>query len=278
MHVLRVAGVVSLRCSLDQIVEGMPEIETLGEWSFVLPQNGPIAASSIAVTEPVATPASHRTAAGEFCEPTIDDLAYAPRARMRRYLLRAVSDRFGNRAESLGDRRATTVVAVIWSHGLHSCVAGVHGEGGAGLVSSYALTPIGESQYIPAPQELTGTWTDGSNVFAIRADSPPTGITCRAGTPLHVVGCAWWGGAERGHTGGVDAWFCTGRPVLQTIGDSEDATCRLQLRWDAGALDVDDNEQCGGMNVRFFGTFRRRPWHPDPDYQECDLTARDSDG
>jgi hypothetical protein len=44
----------------------------------------------------------------------------------------------------------------------------------------------------------------------------------------------------------------------------EDDICRATLRLVGDYLVVSDNSDCGGMNVRFDGVYRRRPTRPAP--------------
>ena len=99
---------------------------------------------------------------------------------------------------------------------------------------------------LPAPptSSWVGTW-DG-----------PTGsltITEQGGT-LHVTGDALWhGGGQRIHTGEVDGSLTTKDGALVYEQDG----CELRIGRDGSQLWVEDNLQCGGLNVTFAGEYTR---------------------
>ncbi|MCF7751129.1 hypothetical protein KQ945_10260 [Bacillus subtilis subsp. subtilis] len=136
--------------------------------------------------------------------------------------------------------------------GGHRCAFFPNKVGGsAGWVDAAGL----QVQPLPAPtlQAWAGDWRDGDDRLVI-------GVR---GRQLHVEGDAYWPSANPTpevrpygpNMGQVDA---------QALPDAasvvvQDGTCTLRARLLGDYLIVADNSECGGMNVRFNGVYRRTP-------------------
>jgi hypothetical protein len=71
---------------------------------------------------------------------------------------------------------------------------------------------------------------------------------------LKVKGYAIWEGSrDNVHVGGVEA---VAQPVGNELVLVEDV-CRVTLKLVGDYLVADDNSECGGVNVRFNGVFRK---------------------
>ena len=121
--------------------------------------------------------------------------------------------------------------------------------GSAGWVDRSKLQPL--PMVVPALQDWSGEWKDGDNALKIRVQDGQ----------LHVVGDAYWPSANPSlevrpygpNTGQVDA---RARPRGAEVEFVED-TCRVRVHSLGDVLIVADNSECGGMNVRFNGVYRR---------------------
>ena len=110
----------------------------------------------------------------------------------------------------------------------------------------------------PAPTQWAGEWRNGDDHIR---------LTPSPGGRLRVVGEAFWPaapahlpkGSPSGwpHTGDLDgvAAVVAGRADYRDGDDSY--VCKATLRLLGPYLLVDDNGDCGGMNVRFTGVYRR---------------------
>ena len=98
----------------------------------------------------------------------------------------------------------------------------------------------------PSLASWIGLWKYGKASLNIRRDSK-TGF-------LKVKGYAIWeGGRDRVHVGGVEA---TAQPEGNELALVEEE-CRVTLKLVGDYLVADDNSECGGVNVRFNGVFRK---------------------
>lgn len=76
-----------------------------------------------------------------------------------------------------------------------------------------------------------------------------------AGAQVHVSGTAYWHGMNNVvHDGSVDGTGVPRGDMLQV----REGECQVTLRAVGGYLIASDNSQCGGMNVRFDGVYRRK--------------------
>jgi hypothetical protein len=98
----------------------------------------------------------------------------------------------------------------------------------------------------PALANWIGLWKYGKTSLNIRRDGK-TGL-------LKVKGYAIWEGSrDNVHVGGVEA---VARPEGNRLVLIEEE-CRVVLKLVGDYLVADDNSECGGVNVRFNGVFRK---------------------
>lgn len=123
--------------------------------------------------------------------------------------------------------------------------------GSAGWVASTRLQP----QPLPPPtlQAWAGDWRDGDDHLVI-------GVR---GGQLHVAGDAYWPSANptpevRPYGPNMGQVEALAAPSGDTVA-FQDATCTLRAHLLGDYLIVADNSECGGMNVRFNGVYRRTP-------------------
>jgi hypothetical protein len=101
----------------------------------------------------------------------------------------------------------------------------------------------------PAPtlDAWTGTWINGSGRIRIAAHDGK----------LHLAGKAeWHGAAGVVHTGDFEGDAAPAGNRLHFAGSGADS-CTVDLTLIGKYLVVDDNDRCGGMNVRFWGVWKR---------------------
>ncbi|MEG0183568.1 MAG: hypothetical protein RR704_08960 [Stenotrophomonas sp.] len=121
--------------------------------------------------------------------------------------------------------------------------------GSAGWVDRSRLQPL--PPVTPTLQDWAGDWQDGDNSLRISVQ----------GGQLHVEGDAYWPSANPTpeqrpygpNMGQVDA---RAAPRGTEVEFTED-TCKVQVHSLGDVLIVADNSECGGMNVRFNGVYRR---------------------
>ncbi|HBS55668.1 MAG TPA: hypothetical protein DEA38_08055 [Stenotrophomonas sp.] len=121
--------------------------------------------------------------------------------------------------------------------------------GSAGWVERSKLQPV--ARVTPTLQGWAGDWKDGDNGLKIRVQ----------GKQLHVEGDAYWPSANPTpeqrpygpNMGQVEAQATPRGSQVDFVEDS--CTVHAQLLGDV--LVVSDNSECGGMNVRFNGVYRR---------------------
>ena len=131
-------------------------------------------------------------------------------------------------------------------HGFRCVYAGSRGRLSAGFVPEVALAPADEGGAI-TPAWLVGRWANFGDLILVSATKNGR---------LAAKGEAIWPG--RGFAGppGPNFGDFEGTPILSgatvvvTSGD-----CRVEGRRRGPYLVVSDNEQCGGMNVRFDGIY-----------------------
>ncbi len=115
-----------------------------------------------------------------------------------------------------------------------------------GWIPAHQLS-VAETLKRPSPAAWLGTWEFYSQTLNIKRDAK-TGM-------LRVEGEAFWKGlGDNIHTGAVNG---EARPEGNLL-VIEDDICRATLRLVGDSLVVSDNSDCGGMNVRFDGVYRRK--------------------
>jgi hypothetical protein len=115
-----------------------------------------------------------------------------------------------------------------------------NGDGGWIAKRDVAVEPQQPTTQPPIAAWI-GQWRDGDNRIRIS----------RQGKALTFDGQASWADRNSGSFGG------TATPNGATARVTDDA-CVVTLRLLGTYLVVDDNAECGGMNVRFTGVYRRR--------------------
>ncbi len=124
--------------------------------------------------------------------------------------------------------------------------------GSAGWVDAQRLQPL-PTPTAPVLHAWAGRWHDGDNTLQLSV----------RGEQLAVSGEAFWPAANPGpqspygpHLGQIEA---LARPHGATVdfSEGEASGCQLRARLLGDYLVVSDNSDCGGMNVRFNGVYRR---------------------
>jgi len=136
----------------------------------------------------------------------------------------------------------------------------IHEEGFvSGWIPSDRLEPI-PNEPKPATADWLGWWRNGPDARGVKNDRL---LITRGQEPssLHVSGRAYWYGLNGNvHFGGVTAEAVPVGPYLHVV-ERADGGCVVELalsRDDKGLkMQADDNQECGGMNVRFAGTWRK---------------------
>lgn len=115
-----------------------------------------------------------------------------------------------------------------------------------GWIPSHQLS-VAETLKSPPPSAWLGEWEFHRQTLNISRDAK-TGM-------LRVEGEAFWKGlGDNIHTGVVNG---NARPAGDVLVVEEDI-CRVTLRLAGTSLVVTDNSECGGMNVRFDGVYRKK--------------------
>jgi hypothetical protein len=147
-------------------------------------------------------------------------------------------------------------VAVGRSEGDWTCVS--HFGSGYGWMLANRLQPVQPDLHPPAAA-WTGTWTPLGLKKQPRDASTKLVISAGAAKgSLKVSGEAYWFGAivngERVmHDGAVEG---EGQPVENRLQIAE-GPCEVNLSLVGGFLNVQDNRECGGMNVTFTGVWQK---------------------
>ncbi|GGA24916.1 hypothetical protein [Dyella nitratireducens] len=142
------------------------------------------------------------------------------------------------------------------THGTHVCAFYPNSKGGtAGWVEQARLSPLPVDKNPPL-RAWAGLWKDGDDTIRLSLQTD------------HLVaeGHAFWpsanpsadvapGGPNVGDFNGQSK--PNGNVVAFSEGDA-DYSCHVTLRLIGDVLVVSDNTNCGGMNVRFDGVYRRR--------------------
>lgn len=113
-----------------------------------------------------------------------------------------------------------------------------------------AQLEVSDADASPAPALWLGSWEFYANSLRITRGA-------KAGV-LRVEGEAFWHGADPQniHTGELGGEAAPDGNAL-SVGGAEDI-CRATLRLVGPYLVVDDNGECGGVNVTFDGVYRKR--------------------
>lgn len=128
------------------------------------------------------------------------------------------------------------------------------GGGSAGWVDAQRLQPLPVPR-APSLQAWAGQWRNGDDTLLLRVQDGQ----------LAVTGEAYWPSArptpQRPYGPNLGQIDAIARPSGASVHfkDSDDAACELKAQWLGDYLVVSDNSECGGMNVRFNGVYRRDP-------------------
>lgn len=126
--------------------------------------------------------------------------------------------------------------------------------GSAGWVEKARLTPV-PFDARPALKDWAGRWKDGDNELRFSL----------AHGQLHVKGDAYWPSANPSpqdapggpNIGSVDADAQPDGNKVQFSEGKDADSCKVTATLLGTRLVVDDNGNCGGMNVRFSGVYQR---------------------
>lgn len=143
-----------------------------------------------------------------------------------------------------GDTAVITRVESGWTCGYLSSRKG----SAPGWISSGDLRVI-EAEPNPPLSAWLGTWVQGENRITIERS--------RQAGKLSLDGEAYWrGGHDNVHEGAIAGEVTpTGSHVHYEEGGAE--SCIVDLALSGKYLLANDNNKCGGMNVRFWGVWRR---------------------
>jgi hypothetical protein len=143
---------------------------------------------------------------------------------------------------------AGDVLIVSRSFGDFACAwyQPARGHETVGWIASSQLA-VSEPDANPPPVRWLGEWGFYDNSLTVGRGR---------GATLSVSGEAFWHGADPSnvHTGEVTG---SAAPAGNTL-KIEDDPCKLTLRLVGDYLVAGDNGECGGMNVRFDGVYRRK--------------------
>jgi hypothetical protein len=138
--------------------------------------------------------------------------------------------------------KAGEPIVVYYTEGDWTC-AGL--PGGPGWVRSSDTRPI-TADPSPPRDAWVGTWEDGAGRITIRRST--------TGGGLALDGTARWDGANGVvHTGQFSTEATPDGNRLHVVQES----CVIDLALHGGFILTEDNNGCGGMNVRFSGIWRR---------------------
>lgn len=144
--------------------------------------------------------------------------------------------------------RAGDPVVLNRTEGDWTCGYLVARDGSAqGWVRSTELRPVASDPNPPSSAWI-GTWVQDENQITIQAcprDAPAT---------LTFDGKAYWHGPRNNiHSGRVSV---QARPVGNRV-HLDDQLCKIDLALSGKYLLANDNNMCGGLNVRFWGVWKR---------------------
>jgi hypothetical protein len=127
-----------------------------------------------------------------------------------------------------------------------------------GWLPTSALAPLPDHPS-PSLRSWIGFYRRGTPTAKVEQDRLLIQPGKAAGT-LHVSGRAYWHGLnDNVHFGGINADATPIGPYLHIVDGNGAGACVLDLVLDASkrTLSADDNTNCGGMNVRFWGLWNR---------------------
>lgn len=116
-----------------------------------------------------------------------------------------------------------------------------------GWVRSNDLRPVAIDPK-PASTAWLGTWVQDENRIAVMACSPGSPATL-----TFDAKASWHGPGNNIHTGQVSV---RARPVGNRV-QLDDQLCKIDLVLAGRYLIANDNNLCGGLNVRFWGVWKR---------------------
>ena len=149
------------------------------------------------------------------------------------------------------------VVTVAASSGGWSCVSG--GDSTSGWVPTSSLAELPVTPKIPL-QQWIGWWRDAPGITSAKSDRL---LITRGSSPgsLRVSGRAYWYGINGNvHYGQLNSTEARASgPYLHLVEGDNLSGCVVDLQCDSArhTLNSYDNSNCGGMNVRFSGTWTR---------------------
>jgi hypothetical protein len=150
---------------------------------------------------------------------------------------------------------ANTAVAVDHEQDGWSCVSL---DSVTGWVPANRLAPLPEQTSVPESWWL-GWWRMGPDQASIRNDRL---LITKGGTQdrFHITGRAYWYGIKNNiHVGQIEADAQLYGLYLHAVEGDDIYSCVLDLiaNPDTHTITATDNSNCGGMNVRFSGTWNR---------------------
>ncbi|HEX5227354.1 MAG TPA: hypothetical protein VFW44_06570 [Bryobacteraceae bacterium] len=117
-----------------------------------------------------------------------------------------------------------------------------------GWVQTSSLQPIGADPNPPLSAWI-GTWIQDKNHLTIKTSQ----------TKLAIEGEAYWFGSQHvQHTGEISGEATAAGNRLHY----EDGVCNVDFALIGKYLLANDNNMCGGVNVRFWGVWKRVPAFP----------------
>lgn len=118
-----------------------------------------------------------------------------------------------------------------------------------GWLPTASLRPLAATS--PSWQSWLGTWKQGKYNEIKISKGPQSGV-------LKVTGSALWQGlGDNVHTGEFNAQATPQGLTLRVRDGNDTYSCEVNLRLNHQYLLVKDNSNCGGMNVRFMGGYRK---------------------
>jgi len=119
---------------------------------------------------------------------------------------------------------------------------------GPGWVKTSAIREV-KADPAPPLEAWFGKWVQGDDEIRITA--------AKSGGKLHLAGDAvWQGGGGVAHTGEFEGDAAPAGNHLHFVEDGPDS-CTVDLTLIGKYLVANDNQMCGGLNVRFWGVWKR---------------------